>query len=210
MHLIWSCSTKHSGSRIDNSTTSEIVRSHSPDTLVGTDGTPVENSPDDLVGIFEFLSPGYLKTGMPLPQMAKQAGDYILRRTKDMVLDDMPPKLYRDADLELTPEQWSTYESAETEGVLHLENLEQSLTIQHVFELVLRSEADLQFRSGHRQQLQTGASGGRHGRSRRERKKGDRVQPVGQAASTRFATALATVSARWSTTARFRTRSGMR
>lgn len=126
--------------RIKNrtSTTSEVVRSIPRTRSWALTGTPVENCPDDLVGIFEFLSPGYLKPGLPMPQIAKQAADFILRRTKDMVLDDMPPKLYRDANLDLTPEQWSTYEAAEKEGVVHLENLEQSLTIQHVFELVLR------------------------------------------------------------------------
>jgi SNF2 family DNA or RNA helicase len=55
-----------------------------------------------------------------------------------MVMSDMPPKLYRDAELDLTPEQWATYESAESEGVIQLEELDQALTIQHVFELVLR------------------------------------------------------------------------
>lgn len=126
--------------RIKNrtSTTSQVVRSIPRTRSWALTGTPVENCPDDLVGIFEFLAPGYLKPGMPLPQIAKQAGEYILRRTKDMVLNDMPPKLYRDAQLDLTPEQWSTYETAEKDGVLRLENLEQSLTIQHVFELVLR------------------------------------------------------------------------
>ena len=126
--------------RIKNrsSTTSQVVRKIPRTRSWALTGTPVENCPDDLVGIFEFLSPGYLKPGMPMHQIAKHAGDFILRRTKDMVLDDMPPKLYRDAQLDLTPEQWSTYESAEKEGVVHLENLEQSLTIQHVFELVLR------------------------------------------------------------------------
>ncbi len=121
-----------------NSTTSEVVRSIPRTRSWALTGTPVENSPDDLVGIFDFLSPGYLKTGMPMPTMAKRSKDYILRRTKDMVMDDMPPKLYRDAELDLTPQQLATYESAETEGVIRLEKLNQELTIQHVFELVLR------------------------------------------------------------------------
>ncbi|QDT12628.1 DEAD/DEAH box helicase [Planctomycetes bacterium K23_9] len=121
-----------------NSTTSEIVRAIPRTRSWALTGTPVENSPDDLVGIFDFLSPGYLKTGMPMPTIAKRSKDYILRRTKDMVLDDMPPKLYRDAELDLTPQQWATYESAESEGVIKLEEMDQELTIQHVFELVLR------------------------------------------------------------------------
>ncbi len=118
--------------------TSAIVREISRTRSWAITGTPVENSPDDLVGIFEFLSPGYLKNDMPVASIAKATRDYMLRRTKDMVLDDMPPKLYRDAQLELTPEQRATYEKAENEGVVQLENLDQQLTIQHVFELVLR------------------------------------------------------------------------
>ncbi|TWU24182.1 ATP-dependent helicase HepA [Novipirellula galeiformis] len=121
-----------------NSTTAEIVRAIPRTRSWALTGTPVENSPDDLVGVFDFLSPGFLQVGMPLPQMAAKAHEYILRRTKDMVLDDMPPKLYRDAELDLTPEQWATYEQAESEGVIQLEELEEMLTIQHVFELVLR------------------------------------------------------------------------
>lgn len=121
-----------------NSTTAEIVRAIPRTRSWALTGTPVENSPDDLVGIFDYLSPGYLQTGMPMPEMAKRSRDYILRRTKDMVMSDMPPKLYRDAELELTPEQWQTYEAAENEGVIKLEELDQELTIQHVFELVLR------------------------------------------------------------------------
>ena len=126
--------------RIKNrsSTTSEIVRAVSRTRSWALTGTPVENSPDDLVGIFDFLSPGYLRPGMPIDELAKASRDYVMRRTKAMVMDDMPPKLFRDAELQLTQEQWARYESAETEGVIHLEELEQSLTIQHVFELVLR------------------------------------------------------------------------
>tara|TARA_R110002049_G_scaffold47902_4_gene138532 strand:- start:4873 stop:6600 length:1728 start_codon:yes stop_codon:yes gene_type:complete len=121
-----------------NSTTSEIIRAIPRTRSWALTGTPVENSPDDLVGIFDYLSPGYLQTGMPITEMANRSRDYILRRTKDMVMDDMPPKLYRDAELDLTPEQWATYESAENEGVIQLEKLDEELTITHVFELVLR------------------------------------------------------------------------
>jgi SNF2 family DNA or RNA helicase len=70
--------------------------------------------------------------------MGKAAGDYILRRTKDLVLTELPPKLYRDANLELSPEQEITYRRAEDDGVLQLSDMGESATIQHVFELVLR------------------------------------------------------------------------
>jgi SNF2 family DNA or RNA helicase len=55
-----------------------------------------------------------------------------------MVLTDLPPKMFRDAELDLSPEQRATYEMAENEGVMHLNEMGDSITIQHVFELVLR------------------------------------------------------------------------
>jgi SNF2 family DNA or RNA helicase len=126
--------------RIKNasSTTSQIVRSIRRNRSWALTGTPVENSPDDLVGIFEFLSPGYLRTGMGAKRISELVRDHILRRTKDMVLTDLPPKLFRDAELELSPPQRATYEMAENEGVMHLNEMGDTLTIQHVFELVLR------------------------------------------------------------------------
>src|SRR5690606_38387635 len=54
------------------------------------------------------------------------------------VMTDMPAKLFRDAEIDLTPEQWSTYKKAEDEGILHLDEMGEGITIQHVFELVLR------------------------------------------------------------------------
>ena len=126
--------------RIKNrsSTTSQITRAITRTRNWALTGTPIENSSEDLVGIFEFLSPGYLHSGMTARRMGKAAGDYILRRTKDMVMTDMPPKLFRDAELDLTPEQWDSYKTAEDQGIVQLEDMGSELTIQHVFELVLR------------------------------------------------------------------------
>lgn len=126
--------------RIKNrsSTTSHIVRSIPRSRNWALTGTPVENSPDDLVGIFEFLSPGYLTSQMKPRRMGKLAGDYVLRRTKDRVLTELPPKMFRDADVSLTCEQRETYRLAEDDGVLRLTKMGDAATIQHVFELVLR------------------------------------------------------------------------
>ena len=101
-------------------------------------GTPVENSADDLVGIFEFVSPGEISERMAPKAMGAAVSDHILRRTKDQVLTEMPPRLNRDAAIELGPEQRETYRRAEEEGVLRLAGMGREATIQHVFELVLR------------------------------------------------------------------------
>ena len=120
------------------SATSQVVRSINRSRSWALTGTPIENTPDDLVGIFEFLSPGYLRPGLGPRRLSELVHEHILRRTKDMVLTDLPPKLFRDAELDLSPEQRATYEMAENEGVMHLNKLGDAITIQHVFELVLR------------------------------------------------------------------------
>ena len=118
--------------------TSEVIRSIERRRSWALTGTPVENSADDLYGIFEFVSPGYLHEGMSPRRMGKAASDYILRRTKDMVLDDLPPKLFCDPQLMLTAEQREAYNLAESQGILRLTEMGDSATIQHVFELVMR------------------------------------------------------------------------
>ncbi len=101
-------------------------------------GTPVENSADDLVGIFEFVAPGTIHDQMKLRQMGRLAGDYVLRRTKSQVLNDLPPCLVQDTPIDLLPEQQESYRMAEEEGVLRLTKMGDAASIQHVFELVLR------------------------------------------------------------------------
>ncbi len=126
--------------RIKNAsgTTSQVVRAIPRRRSWAMTGTPIENSHEDLVGIFEFLAPGYLNATMKPRRMGRLAADYVLRRTKDRVLTELPPKTIRDAEVELTAEQRGTYQLAEDEGVLRLTHLGESATIQHVFELVMR------------------------------------------------------------------------
>jgi SNF2 family DNA or RNA helicase len=126
--------------RIKNrsSATSKVARAIPRNRSWALTGTPVENSPEDLHGIFEFLAPGYLHSEMNLRGLGQAVGDYILRRTKDEVLTDLPPKLFRDAEVDLTPAQRETYDLAEGDGVVRLTEMGHELTVQHVFELVLR------------------------------------------------------------------------
>jgi SNF2 family DNA or RNA helicase len=118
--------------------TNEVVRSIPRSRSWALTGTPIENSVEDLVGIFEFVSPGQLDARMKPRAIGRAVSDHVLRRTKDQVLSDLPPKLFRDADVELTPEQAASYQLAEEEGVVRLREMNRSITIQHVFELVLR------------------------------------------------------------------------
>jgi len=101
-------------------------------------GTPIENSVEDLVGIYEFVSPGLLRSEMTAREMAAALRDTVLRRTKEKVLTDLPPKVIRDAAIDLTPEQAESYQRAEEEGVISLGAEGDCVDIRHVFELVLR------------------------------------------------------------------------
>jgi SNF2 family DNA or RNA helicase len=126
--------------RIKNaaSTTNEVARSIPRARSWALTGTPIENSVEDLRGIFEFVAPGQLEPKMKPRVVGKTVSDYVLRRTKDQVSIDLPPKLFRDADIVLSPEQVESYRLAEDKGIVHLREMKQELTIQHVFELVLR------------------------------------------------------------------------
>jgi SNF2 family DNA or RNA helicase len=119
-------------------TTNQVVRSISRRRSWALTGTPVENSTEDLVGIFEFLAPGFISSDMKPRKIGRTVSDYVLRRTKDLVLTEMPPKMVHDEPLELSPEQRESYTMAEEEGVVRLSDLGNSVSIQHVFELVLR------------------------------------------------------------------------
>ena len=136
--------------RIKNSgsATSQAVNSISRKRSWALTGTPIENRADDLVGIFDFVMPGHLHSDMKPRELRSAVADHILRRTKDRVLTDLPPKLFRDADLQLTPQQRATYELAEQEGVVQLHELEQNLSIQHVFELIIRLKQICNFDPG--------------------------------------------------------------
>jgi SNF2 family DNA or RNA helicase len=88
-------------------------------------GTPIENRLSEIWSIFEFVSPGLLgplqkfeeKFARPIDQGdSKQAArlratihPFILRRTKNEVAKDLPPKIESDKFVDLAPEQRAIY-----------------------------------------------------------------------------------------------------
>src|SRR4051794_8147395 len=126
--------------RIKNhdSKTAQVVRSIKRSRSWALTGTPIENRPEDLINIFEFVDPGRVPRETPSKRLPQLTGDCILRRTKDEVQSDMPAKVVRDLPLELTPAQREAYDLAETEGVVRLNSLGETISVQHVFQLVMR------------------------------------------------------------------------
>jgi SNF2 family DNA or RNA helicase len=126
--------------RIKNreSKTARIVRSLHRQRSWALTGTPIENKPEDLVNLFAFIDAERIPPETPTKRLPQVTADCILRRTKDDVLTDLPPKTVRDSFLELTPAQRDAYALAEKEGVVRLNALGDTITVQHVFELVMR------------------------------------------------------------------------
>lgn len=126
--------------RIKNrdSRTAQVARSVNRRRSWALTGTPIENRPEELASLFEFMDVVPKRASPDLRQLSRLADEHILRRTKDLVMTDMPPRIDRDAELELTDAQQAAYHTAEKEGIIQLNDLGDAITVQHVFELVLR------------------------------------------------------------------------
>jgi SNF2 family DNA or RNA helicase len=97
-------------------------------------GTPLENSVLDLWSLYDFLLPGYLGTAAdfkeryetplrsaaPEPRvmerLRQRVRPFFLRRTKEEVLKDLPPKLDYPTLCELTDEQREVYRAVLAQG----------------------------------------------------------------------------------------------
>jgi SNF2 family DNA or RNA helicase len=126
--------------RIKNhdSKTAQVVRSIKRSRSWALTGTPIENRPEDLVNIFAFLDPGRIPSDTPAKRLPQLTADFILRRTKDDVQADLPAKIVRDMCIELSPQQRDAYDLAEKDGIVRLNSLGETITVQHVFQLVMR------------------------------------------------------------------------
>ncbi|PIA13088.1 hypothetical protein COEREDRAFT_17765 [Coemansia reversa NRRL 1564] len=132
--------------------TQAVKRLHARRRLI-LSGTPVQNNVVELWSLFDFLMPGFLGTerqfnelytkpilaSRDAKQMQTQAGEhalqqlhrqvlpFLLRRMKEDVLQDLPPKIIQDYYCELSPLQRLLYEEFARSTVS--DNLKQSLGI---------------------------------------------------------------------------------
>jgi SNF2 family DNA or RNA helicase len=104
-------------------------------------GTPLENDEEELASILEFVdhvgltSSRHYRPGVELLQRHRQLQ---LRRKKDDVLDDLPPKQVTKVFIPLHTRQKESYDRAEREGIVYLKSLGAQVRVQHVLELITR------------------------------------------------------------------------
>ena len=93
-------------------------------------GTPLENSPEDLWSIFDFLHPGMLGSAASFKkrysgaavtaelhnELACRISPFILRRTKSEVASDLPERTEKIVYCDFSPEQRELYENILEEG----------------------------------------------------------------------------------------------
>ena len=101
-------------------------------------GTPVENQAGDLVSLLQFVHNRKTDYEDRADLLRDAVAEVLLRRTKELVMNDMPPRLIHDTYIDLGPSQRESYDAIEKDGVLHLNDLGGEVTIEHVFELIRR------------------------------------------------------------------------
>lgn len=98
----------------------------------GLSATPVENTLEDLVSIFEFLKPGLLRRGFESEMYAsiKIKPYFLRRRTQDIAKDFKEPR-YDRFTVEMEGRQLEAYEQAFRESVAELRQLGERVTLAH-------------------------------------------------------------------------------
>lgn len=139
---MWDVVVADEAQRIKNhNDTSDAVKSLRRVRSWALTGTPIENKEEELASIMEFVdhdgtSP--LKRYFPGLELMSRHKEVQLRRKKNEVLNDLPPKLETKLAIELGPRQRASYFKAEEEGVVYLKSLGAEVRVQHVLELITR------------------------------------------------------------------------
>lgn len=104
-------------------------------------GTPIENHEEELASILEFVDydgarpPRRYRPGV---ELLRRHRELQLRRKKNDVLEDLPPKQATKVTIGLNPRQRNSYDKAEQDGIVYLKSLGTEVGVRHVLELITR------------------------------------------------------------------------
>ena len=140
-----------------NSQAAKACRLLNADHRLAMTGTPIENHLGELWSLFEFLNPGMLgqssafnsltktgcsEEGQTLPLLAKALRPFLLRRTKQQVLTELPDKTEQTLYCEMEPKQRKLYDGLRDFYRASLSKKVEEVGLQrakiHVLEALLR------------------------------------------------------------------------
>lgn len=102
-------------------------------------GTPIQNKIEDMAAIFQFVYPGYItQFDFYEERIKNKVKPYFLRRRKQDVLKDLPPKIKQDLWLDMSGEQRQEYVRAEREIISEIEEIGERITKQHILAKIQR------------------------------------------------------------------------
>ena len=101
-------------------------------------GTPLENSPDDLRGIFRFLDPQVMRQGLSPSEVHVAIEGHFLRRTKEQVLPELPPIMIRDLRLEMRGTQRAAYDAVWNSRFESLSSDQGEVSVVRMFSVLTR------------------------------------------------------------------------
>ncbi|MCC2667885.1 MAG: ATP-dependent helicase HepA [Armatimonadetes bacterium] len=101
-------------------------------------GTPLENRIEELESILEFVTSETASPAVGLHGVRAKQQAHQLRRTKEGVALELPPKTVVNVLLELTERQRATYDQLEKDGIVELRERGETLRVTHVLGLLTR------------------------------------------------------------------------
>ncbi len=99
-------------------------------------GTPVENSPEDIASIFNFLKFGLLTKNDSIPEIKNTIHPYFLRRKKLEVFEDLPEKIEQELYLDLSINQRLSYEETQSERMKLISKSSEKEKISNILALI--------------------------------------------------------------------------
>jgi superfamily II DNA or RNA helicase len=112
-----------------SSAQSKAVRSLPAARRWGLSGTPLENSLEEFVTVLNFLDSEAISLSEFRERIVRDvAENLMLRRTKEVIRDQLPSIVRNLEYLELTPAQRAAYDSAEKSGIARLQGRDISVT----------------------------------------------------------------------------------
>jgi superfamily II DNA or RNA helicase len=112
---------------------SRAVKRFSPKHRWGLTGTPVQNKLDDMLALFEFIYPKLLTSFDTIERVKSKIAPHFLRRRKQEVMPELPPKIRQELELDLDRDQLKAYQEIERESQLEITALGNKVTKRHIF-----------------------------------------------------------------------------